>query len=101
MIFFVLHIFYCCTSVYMGTAGTELEEDRGERKVIDEEDQRYRPKTEMNAGFPWGFNSCLTIGTMHKQEALLWRKVDTEGLGQMAPDVTKLQHLLLLRVLRQ
>ena len=38
MIFFVLHIFYCCTSVYMGTAGTELEEDRGERKVIDEED---------------------------------------------------------------
>ena len=55
----------------------------------------------MNAGFPWGFNSCLTIGTMHKQEALLWRKVDTEGLGQMAPDVTKLQHLLLLRLLRQ
>ena len=36
--FFVLHVFYAAPVQYIGTAGTELEEDCGEHKVIDEED---------------------------------------------------------------
>ena len=36
---FLFYMFSTAAPVqYIGTAGTELEEDRGERKVIDEED---------------------------------------------------------------